>query len=526
MDNLTGKDLGRYHIVQALGEGGMASVYKAYDTRLERYVAIKVIRVEKDQDPNFLKRFEREAKALARLSHPNIVHVNDYGEQDGVPYLVMDYLPGGTLKPKMGQPMPFHEAAKILIPMARALHHAHQNGIVHRDVKPANMLLTAGGEPMLSDFGIAKMLESEQTSELTGTGIGIGTPEYMAPEQGTGDKVDERADIYSLGVVFYELVTGRKPFRADTPMAVVIKQITEPLPNPNLYVPNLPQEVEQVIFKAMAKNPDDRYQTMELFAQGLEHLLQLPAQTVAIPATPAQTQAQAARIPQAQPEKHAAAPAMGTVALVVIALVLLGALGLCGLGAVFGINIFKPAQPALTVSAQTTNDKTQNTAGARIKASTVAAARPSQAAASTPEPTQPALQTEPSMETPTSEVMTISGNGMTSVILVNRDGTAAAGDSKEITESTIPAGVDSLMIYFSWDAGSGSLDGVVTMPDGKKITSQTSRQGMQIISNSSTVGFMVTKPPAGLWKFNILNVKPNKDTMKYHFMVQYSQLSQ
>ena len=115
MDNLTGKDLGRYHIVQALGEGGMASVYKAYDTRLERYVAIKVIRVEKDQDPNFLKRFEREAKALARLSHPNIVHVNDYGEQDGVPYLVMDYLPGGTLKPKMGQPMPFHEAAKILI---------------------------------------------------------------------------------------------------------------------------------------------------------------------------------------------------------------------------------------------------------------------------------------------------------------------------------------------------------------------------------------------------------------------------
>ena len=275
MFDIVGKNLGRYHIVERLGEGGMAAVYKAYDTALERYVAVKVILPGQQHSDVFLKRFEREAKSLAKVSHPNIVPVHDFGEEEGVPYLVMEFLPGGTLKQKMGTPMPYTEAAKMLLPIARALEYAHREGIVHRDVKPANILITKAGDVMLSDFGIAKILDVEETSHLTGTGVGIGTPDYMAPEQGMGVQVDYRADIYSLGVVFYELLTGRKPYVADTPMAVLLKHINEPLPRPRTYIPNLPDAVEQVIFKAMAKKPEDRYQSMGEFAVALERIAQL-----------------------------------------------------------------------------------------------------------------------------------------------------------------------------------------------------------------------------------------------------------
>jgi serine/threonine protein kinase len=273
MANLTGKDLGRYHIIEQLGEGGMAAVYKAFDTRLERFVAIKVITFGQYDKEMFLLRFEREAKALARLSHPNIVKVHDYGEENGLPYLVMEFLPGGTLKSKLGKPMPWTEAIKLILPIAQALDYAHNLNIVHRDVKPANILLNESGQPMLTDFGIAKILEADSQLQLTGAGVGIGTPEYMAPEQGQGLPVDRRADIYALGVVFYELVTGRRPFQADTPMAVVIKHITEPLPRPTTFVPELPTEIENIIFKALSKKPEDRYQDMATFAKALEKML-------------------------------------------------------------------------------------------------------------------------------------------------------------------------------------------------------------------------------------------------------------
>ena len=275
MVSLIGQSLGRYHILEQLGEGGMATVYKAYDTRLERDVAIKVIRIDQFAPTvleRILKRFEREAKALARLTHPNIVHINDYGEQDGIPYLVMDYLPGGTLKQRLGKPILWQEAIRLLIPVAEALEYAHEHGIIHRDVKPSNILLTEKGQPMLTDFGIAKILESEETAELTGTGMGVGTPEYMAPEQSSSKSVDQRADIYSLGIVLYEMVTGRKPFIADTPLAVLLKQASEPLPRPRQFVPGLPEEVEKVLFKALAKKPEDRYQDAGAFAEALERL--------------------------------------------------------------------------------------------------------------------------------------------------------------------------------------------------------------------------------------------------------------
>ena len=267
---LIGKNFGRYHILEQLGEGGMAMVYKAYDTRLEREVAINLIRKEAFSPEvleRVLKRFEREAKALARLSHTHIINVHDYGEYEGSPYIVMEYMPGGTLKEQLGAPMPPAEAARLLRPIAQALAHAHREGIIHRDVKPSNILIDKNGAPKLTDFGIARILElGADATALTGTGMGVGTPEYMAPEQGLGQDVDARTDIYALGVVLYEMVTGVKPYQADTPMAVVIKHIHDPLPRPSGFVAGLPAAVEQTLVKALAKEPENRYQDMDLLA--------------------------------------------------------------------------------------------------------------------------------------------------------------------------------------------------------------------------------------------------------------------
>jgi serine/threonine protein kinase len=296
MSDLLGQSIGRYHIVEQLGEGGMATVYKAYDTRLERYVAIKFIRSDVVRDDTFQRRFEREAKALASLSHPNIVKVLDYGEHEGVSYLVMEYISGGTMKSLMGKVMPWQDAFKLIIPIARTLDYTHQRGIIHRDVKPSNFLISDSGEPMLSDFGIAKLVAGNDNMQLTGTGVGIGTPEYMAPEQGLGQAVDGRADIYSLGVVLYELLTGQKPYHADTPIAVLYKHIADPLPSPRSFKPDLPEAVESIVFCSMAKKPVDRYQTMGDFAGAMDKLLREPP-----------TQAQAAPLPpvKAQPDEQA-----------------------------------------------------------------------------------------------------------------------------------------------------------------------------------------------------------------------------
>jgi len=231
--DLTGQNLGRYHIIEPLGQGGMASVYKAYDTSLERNVAIKIIRadMEEGNEGEFLKRFQREARALAQLDHPYILKVLDYGEQDGVPYLVMPFVPSGTLKQKMGAAMPYQQAAALLAPIARALEYAHEQKIIHRDVKPANILMSQSGAPLLSDFGIAKIIAGSGSTQLTVAGVGIGTPDYMAPEQWMG-VADPGTDIYSLGVVFYEMVTGHRPYTADTPAAVMIKHLRDPSPVP------------------------------------------------------------------------------------------------------------------------------------------------------------------------------------------------------------------------------------------------------------------------------------------------------
>jgi serine/threonine protein kinase len=236
-------------------------------------VALKLIRVDEipaSQHERLMKRFEREAKAMAKFSHPNIVPVYDYGEVDGSPYLVMEYIPGGTLKDKTGKPVPVETALSWIAPIADALTYAHESGIVHRDVKPSNILFDQKGRPILTDFGIAKVLETGETN-LTGTGLGVGTPEYMAPEQWRG-KASEATDQYSLGIVLYELLTGQKPYKADTPAALVILQATEPMPQPSKLVKGIPDEVEKVLYKALARDPQDRYEDMEALRKALESL--------------------------------------------------------------------------------------------------------------------------------------------------------------------------------------------------------------------------------------------------------------
>jgi serine/threonine protein kinase len=271
-----GRELGRYKIIEVIGEGGMASVYKGFDTRLDREVAIKIIRTNFGSKDILLKRFEREARVSAQLSHPNIVPIYDFGEFEGSPYIVMQLMPGDTLKSKIGTPMNYLDAIRLLLPIAQALGYAHKRGVIHRDVKPSNIVFNEIGNPMLSDFGIARLIEDDDVSGITASGMGIGTPEYMAPEQWQGKSVAQ-SDIYSFGVILFELITGKKPFTADTPAAILIKQANEPAPSPKKFIRNLPFSVEKVILKALAKNIEDRYLTIDGLISDLNSITDQPS---------------------------------------------------------------------------------------------------------------------------------------------------------------------------------------------------------------------------------------------------------
>lgn len=275
MIDLTGKKIGRYRIEKKIGEGGMAYVYLAEDMTLHRQVALKMIRTSEippSQLEKLLERFKREAEALARLSDdPGIVTVYDYGDYENTPFLVMAYMRGGTLKDMLGKPMDYKQAARLLLPVVDALAEAHQQGIIHRDVKPSNLLVDKRGQLALADFGIAKALEMEGQT-LTGTGMGVGTPEYMAPEQWRGESTFQ-TDIYSLGVVFYEMVTGKKPYSGSTPSDVFLKQMTEvPVP-PREIIPGIPEEVENILSFTLAKDQTDRYSRISELREDVEKLM-------------------------------------------------------------------------------------------------------------------------------------------------------------------------------------------------------------------------------------------------------------
>jgi len=202
------------------------------------------------------------------LSHSHILPVHDFGQQENLTYIVMQYVEAGTLKDMLGEPLDLKRAAEIIDQVAGALDCAHEQGIIHRDVKPSNVLMERGQRALLTDFGLAKMTEG--SVQLTGSGVGVGTPDYMSPEQGQGMAVDARSDVYSLGVVLYEMLTGRVPYEAETPMAVVVKHITAPLPLPRKVNPAISETVERVILKALAKDPADRYQSAGELAEALE----------------------------------------------------------------------------------------------------------------------------------------------------------------------------------------------------------------------------------------------------------------
>ena len=261
LNTLVGKSLGQFRIVERIGVGGMATVFKAYQPNLDRYVAIKVLPAYHARDPVFVKRFVQEARAVAKLIHPNILQIHDFGDQDNITYIVMEYVAGGTLKDRLKRPLSVPEAIDYMIQAAEGLDCAHRNGIIHRDVKPANMLLRKDGYLLLSDFGIAKILEG--TTNLTRVGTGIGTPQYMSPEQGTGQAVDRRSDIYSLGIVLFHCLAGRVPYSADNPLTITVKHLNEPLPVEMLRAAGVPAPIEQVVVRMTAKAAQDRYQTTD-----------------------------------------------------------------------------------------------------------------------------------------------------------------------------------------------------------------------------------------------------------------------
>lgn len=280
-----GSTLGPYRIVERIGSGGMATVYKGYQASLGRHVALKVLPAFYAEDPGFRERFRQEALAVAQLRHPNILAVYDYGEENGVHYIVGEHVGGGTLAERLGDPMPVDRAVILLRPVAAALDHAHARGMVHRDVKPSNVLLATDGTPILSDFGLAKILGT--LPRLTQTGTAMGTPEYMSPEVATGISAGPGADQYALGVIAYEMLTGRVPFTADTPLAVLLAHAHNPLPLPRTIEPSIPPKVEEVLLKVLAKSPSDRYPDCSRFVAALEHA----ASTAAVGASDAPTQA-------------------------------------------------------------------------------------------------------------------------------------------------------------------------------------------------------------------------------------------
>ncbi len=296
-----GETIGPYRIIEQLGSGGMATVYKAYHAALDRYVAIKIMHPAFKANPQFFERFQREARVVARLEHPHIIPVYDFSEHHGEPYLVMRFVTGDTLKARMDHgPLPPAEILHLIRPVCQALAYAHQQGVLHRDIKPSNIMLAADGGVFLTDFGLARMVQAGEST--LSQDMMVGTPQYISPEQAQGlSDLDGRTDIYSLGVVLFEMLTGRVPFSADTPFATIHDHIYTPLPLPRRINPAIDPAVERLLLKALAKEPNDRFASAEELLTSLENTLgaQIAAKLPAPPSPQkkAVVQSQSARLP-------------------------------------------------------------------------------------------------------------------------------------------------------------------------------------------------------------------------------------
>ncbi len=267
-ESLVGKPLGNYDIVEMLGKGGMATVYLGTQRSIKRTVAVKVLPHSMMHDDTFMQRFRREAELIASLEHFHILPIFDYGELEGMPYIVMRYLDGGTLKDRIMQgPLPWVDIVRITGQIGSALDYAHKRSVVHRDIKPSNILLDADGNAYLADFGIAKIQEGG--TQLTGSGM-IGTPAYMAPEQSSSNAPAPSMDIYALGVTLFEMITGQVPYQSDTPIGQILMHLQEPVPSLVEINPDIPESVDSMVRRAMAKSPDQRFQSCAELAQAME----------------------------------------------------------------------------------------------------------------------------------------------------------------------------------------------------------------------------------------------------------------
>lgn len=268
--DLTGRKFGKYELVESLGQGGMAEVYKAHQPGLDRFVAIKVMHRHLASSPDFVSRFKREAKSIGQLQHAHIMHVIDFDVENDSYYMVMDYIQGDTLRDYLAQKgaLPVNEALAIMVQLVDAVDYAHRQGMIHRDIKPANVMFRDDtySQVILTDFGMARLHDD---ASLTLSGTLIGTPAYMSPEAINGAQVDGRTDIYSLGIVLYEMVTGRTPYTGDTPVSIIFKQAHEPLPPPREFRPDLPESVEQILLTALAKDREERFQNAAEFKAAL-----------------------------------------------------------------------------------------------------------------------------------------------------------------------------------------------------------------------------------------------------------------
>ncbi len=309
--NPSSSHFGRYQITSELGRGGMSTVYRAYDPRFKREVAIKVLPHEMLHDPTFRERFEREAQTIAALEYSSVVPVYDFGEEDGQPFLVMRYMTGGSLEDRLKRGrLELPEAARIFSRLAPGLDRAHQRGVVHRDLKPGNILFDEFDDVFISDFGIVKLAEATHT--LTGNVI-LGTPAYMSPEQGRGDKdIDHRSDVYALGCILFQMLSGRLPYEATTPFGMTIRHLTEPIPNLLEVRPDLPGEAQKMMEKAMAKDREQRYSTAGELARALTELASRKADVDitarSLPHVPAQKPQPAPPPPEKKVEEQPARP--------------------------------------------------------------------------------------------------------------------------------------------------------------------------------------------------------------------------
>jgi serine/threonine-protein kinase len=273
LNGLIGRTISHYHILEQIGQGGMSSVFRATDLLDGRTVAIKILSPYIAHEERFQARFDREIKLLRRLQHPNIIPILDFGEAEGLAFIVMPHVGSGTLLDRLNQgPLDPRQGGRIIDQVASALTLAHQNGVIHRDVKPSNVLIDENGNALLSDFSFARPQDASQN--LTGSAL-IGTPAYMSPEQCRGDPIDARSDQYSFAVMLFQITTGQLPFSSDTPMGTALQHINVPLPRPRQVNPNLPEEVELVLIKALAKDPALRYESVEAMNRAFQSALQV-----------------------------------------------------------------------------------------------------------------------------------------------------------------------------------------------------------------------------------------------------------